>query len=195
MTAESKYFVTKDFPMTCFTPKTREELSLQGSYTVEKKIVSFAFAWSGLQASKIEGLGSQAKYGLDETSRKDELWKKTCFELFISAGQKNLAYQEVNLSPTGGWNVYSFSSERQGMVRSPDLAGVSFANTQFSFDHESCVFQLDFSKMKNAEELSFRVGMTAVLQIGNEVSYWAMTHLKDKPDFHDRNSWTGVLYV
>ncbi len=195
MTAESKHFVTKDFPLICFSPKTPDEIQLQGSYTVEQKSVIFSFTWGGRLCPQIQGVGSNSKFKFDEKKRQDELWKKTCFELFFSAGPSNLGYQEVNLSPSGHWNVYSFTSERQGMQQSPDLMGVAFSEVSFTFDQESCQLQLDFSRIKKAEEFSFRVGMTAVLQIGAETTYWAMTHLKNKPDFHDRKSWTGVLYV
>ena len=195
MTAEQKHFVTKDFPLSCFVPKSREDLSLQGSYTVEGRKVSFSFFWSGSLATKIQGIQNAGKYIFDEKKRQDELWKKTCFELFVSPGQKSSAYQEVNLSPAGAWNVYSFDSERVGMVRSQNLLGVPFSQVQFSVTEDSCVIHLDFSQVRTTEELSFRVGMTAVLQIGPEMTYWAMAHFKEKPDFHDRNSWTGVLYV
>ena len=37
--------------------------------------------------------------------RRDELWQSTCLELFI-AKPNEPRYWEINLSPSGDWNVY-----------------------------------------------------------------------------------------
>src|SRR5256885_994522 len=46
--------------------------------------------------------------------RTDELWRNTCFEVFIrpSPGQ---AYREFNFAPSTQWAAYGFSSTREGM--------------------------------------------------------------------------------
>jgi|TARA_B110000977_G_scaffold87386_1_gene116228 hypothetical protein len=57
--------------------------------------------------------------------RKAELWKSTCLELFLSSPD-DPAYLEINLSPCGGWNIYSFSSYRKGMKTAPGTELVDF---------------------------------------------------------------------
>jgi hypothetical protein len=57
--------------------------------------------------------------------RKDELWKSTCVELFLSSPD-DPSYLEINLSPCGAWNSYSFSSYREGMKTEPDTELVEF---------------------------------------------------------------------
>ena len=52
--------------------------------------------------------------------RADELWRSTCFELFISKPEAS-AYLELNISPDGGWNCYAFDSIRTGMMTSNNL--------------------------------------------------------------------------
>jgi hypothetical protein len=46
--------------------------------------------------------------------RADELWRATCFEAFVK-NEKSKEYWEFNLSPSGSWNFYHFTSYRDGM--------------------------------------------------------------------------------
>src|SRR5690606_19097188 len=45
--------------------------------------------------------------------RSDELWKTTCFELFLSRGEGN--DRELNFSPSGRWAAYRIDAARGGM--------------------------------------------------------------------------------
>src|SRR4051812_19971934 len=49
-------------------------------------------------------------------SRADKLWEHTCFEAFFGI-QGQDSYWELNLSPSGDWNLYHFDSYRSGMKR------------------------------------------------------------------------------
>jgi len=50
----------------------------------------------------------------EAAQREDRLWEKTCFEFFIKMGTgRSAAYWEFNLSPNGGWNVFSLPGYRQ----------------------------------------------------------------------------------
>ncbi|TSA01051.1 MAG: hypothetical protein D4R80_00065, partial [Deltaproteobacteria bacterium] len=46
--------------------------------------------------------------------RRDRLWEETCLELFLGTDDSG-EYWELNLSPAGHWNVYRFTSYREGM--------------------------------------------------------------------------------
>src|SRR5262245_47150312 len=61
-------------------------------------------------------------------ARCDRLWESTCFEAFLArAGSPE--YWEVNLSPSGDWNVYRFDSERTGMRPELRVAAPSIATS------------------------------------------------------------------
>ena len=48
-------------------------------------------------------------------ARKDDLWKRTCFEAFICIPGGE-AYYELNLSPSTEWAAYRFDGFRAGMA-------------------------------------------------------------------------------
>ena len=52
--------------------------------------------------------------------RRDELWQSTCLELFI-AQPNEPRYWEINLSPSGDWNIYRLSGYRQGLQAEPSI--------------------------------------------------------------------------
>ncbi|MEL6862619.1 MAG: hypothetical protein AAGL11_12340, partial [Pseudomonadota bacterium] len=52
----------------------------------------------------------------DLGQRRDELWKQTCFELFVRAPNSE-GYLEYNFSPGGDWAAYSFQTYREDMQK------------------------------------------------------------------------------
>src|ERR1700741_3862060 len=48
-------------------------------------------------------------------ARTDELWRDTCFEVFLRAAGSS-AYDEFNFSPSGQWAAYRFDHYRTGMI-------------------------------------------------------------------------------
>jgi len=74
--------------------------------------------------------GSVAQLALPEPEapqRKDELWKTTCFELFVRDPATE-AYLEFNLSPSGNWAAYAFDGYREGMCEL-DVAAIRITTT------------------------------------------------------------------
>lgn len=123
--------------------------------------------------------------------RKDNLWEHTCFEIFLAeTGMQN--YWEFNLSPSGNWNVYSFSGYRKGMK--PEIY---FDKLQFEVKILSGILL----KLKTTIDLKFfqyyldiDVGLSAVIEKNNGVkSYWAVRHPGGIPDFHAREGWLKSL--
>lgn len=109
----------------------------------------------------------------------DELWKSTCFELFLYDG--NGRYREFNFSPSGQWAVYGFAGYRN---RDGDAA----LRDHPEIKHEAgdSVFVLtvfiDSAILFGAE----RAALAAVIEeAGGRPSYWALAHNGLKPDFHD----------
>ena len=120
-------------------------------------------------------------------ARRDNLWQATCFEFFLS--QKNSpAYWEFNLSPSGDWNIYHFNAYRQGLREEKAFSVLPFSVEQ-SANYLALSLSIDLSPIV-ASEKSVDLGITAVIQTKRgDISYWALNHCGDKPDFHLRESF------
>lgn len=126
-----------------------------------------------------------------EPQRRDELWQHTCLEAFL-APAGSAAYWEVNLAPSGDWNVYRLSAYRQGLQ--PD-AGYPALPLRSSLDHDSLVMELCCPLPPTlAAAAALELGLCAVLEDRNgAISYWALHHPGAAADFHDRRGWTLQL--
>jgi hypothetical protein len=121
-----------------------------------------------------------------------QLWRHTCFEAFIAVeGQP--AYHEFNFAPSGEWAAYAFCGYRNGgplaneMMR-PDIAVGSTGN-QLELD---TLVRLD-SLSAIHPRASLRIGLSAVIEASDGLSYWALRHPADKPDFHDADGFALLL--
>ncbi len=124
-------------------------------------------------------------------SRQDRLWEDTCFEFFI-APKNSPQYWEVNLVPSGNWNVYHLDDYRQGLRAEPSVTTLPFAVRRqpglLSLDVE-----VELDKLVQASE-PIQVAISAVVkQQDGEVSYWALAHCGTQPDFHLRESFIVEL--
>jgi len=125
--------------------------------------------------------------------RTDGLWRHSCFEAFIGhAGAGD--YWEYNLSPSGAWAAYHFTGYREGMA--PLMKGAAPQITQ-EMGSESCeVFAtLDLSWLaKSSAGVGLRLGLAAVIEDRARVlSYWALKHPAEKPDFHHADGFVVTL--
>ncbi|WP_413942935.1 hypothetical protein [Bdellovibrio sp. HCB-162] len=119
-------------------------------------------------------------------SREDGLWQSTCLEVFVSETRdKNEPYLEINCSPNGNWNAYSFSNYREGMKSSSDI---TVRLKERSSEKNEAFFRIE---VNSSQPLNPRiVGLTAVVEfLGGEKSYWSLRHAASQPDFHDKNGW------
>ena len=138
---------------------------------------------------RIEGSGKLVVPPFAGKGRADELWRTTCFELFLKPDGGS-AYFEFNLSPSERWAAYDFSDRRDGMEdrpapREPECTmrqGSSFA----IFDAA-----IPAGALPDAE---CAAGLTSVLEEeGGIKSFWALCHHGDEPDFHDPACFTARL--
>lgn len=113
------------------------------------------------------------------SARKSDLWRHTCFEAFVRAGGDG--YLEINLSPSTEWAVYAFDGYRQGM-RPADLPPPRIEVEQAP-DRFELRAELDLGGLLPVEAL-WKVGLTAVVETEEGLSYWALAHPPGKPDFH-----------
>jgi hypothetical protein len=121
--------------------------------------------------------------------RADALWKHTCFEAFIAAGEAP-GYHEFNFSPSLDWAVYRFSAYREGM--SPAEIGaapkISVRRGDVGLELESLVPLGHLPELRDARRL--RVALAAIIEDDNgRLSYWGLRHPPGKPDFHHSNGF------
>jgi len=121
--------------------------------------------------------------------RADGLWRHTCFEAFLMAGE-GPGYREFNFSPSGEWAVYDFRGYRNGGEPEAGLAptiGVHRARNRLQLEA-----QIDRDSLPRGGSL--RLGLSAVVEDADGVlSYWALRHPPGKPDFHHADSF--VLHL
>ncbi len=124
--------------------------------------------------------------------RREGLWKTTCLEAFYAVGDSQ-AYGEFNLSPTQGWASYAFDGYRQGMKNADEPVLIQRER------HEDCLtasarLKLDLANVGRSHLQPIKVGFAAVIEDqSGGLSYWALTHLSDSPDFHNPNTFTLAL--
>jgi len=126
------------------------------------------------------------------TIRTDGLWRHSCFEAFI--GQPGSPdYREYNFSPSGAWAAYHFSAYREGMA--PLMKGAPPAvTTRIRTDCVEVFVQVDLSSLLRSGGAGLRLGLAAVVEDKARVlSYWALKHPAEKPDFHHRDSFVVEL--
>lgn len=124
--------------------------------------------------------------------RTDGLWRRSCFEAFIGhAGGPD--YWEYNFSPSGAWASYHFSAYREGMA--PLLKGAAPAVTpRIGSESVEVSVRLDLSWLARAGVVGLRLGLAAVVEDKARVlSYWALKHPAEKPDFHHSDSFVVDL--
>ncbi|UZK67127.1 DOMON-like domain-containing protein [Sphingomonas sp. M1-B02] len=108
--------------------------------------------------------------------RTDDLWKRTCFELFVQPEGK-AGYCEFNFSPSGEWGAYRFEGYRTGMADLP------LAAPTIEMLDDGVRVTVDLSGLSPG---ALRVGITAVIEEQDGTrSFWALAHPAEKPDFHD----------
>ena len=122
-----------------------------------------------------------------EPARQWVLWERTCFEFFL-ARQNAASYWEGNLSPAGHWNVFRLSDYRQGIQEEPAFQALPF---QVQRQPEALVLtvNLDLTAIVPGDQ-PLELGVSAVLQPRDgRLSFWALTHKGDEPDFHNRQGF------
>lgn len=126
--------------------------------------------------------------------RMDDLWKTTCFELFIALKDQP-QYWEFNMSPSGDWNVYRMDAYRRVGFREE----TSIQQLRFDVQRAVDTFALDATIDLNAvfqQNDDLEIGITAIIRTKNgSETYWALTHPAPKVDFHLRKSFILPLAV
>jgi hypothetical protein len=121
----------------------------------------------------------------------DELWQHTCFEAFIGTTGLS-AYREFNFSPSGQWAAYAFTDYRKRDASwLPDATpSIHMRSTQEGFDLEVTIPAALLPVSATASG-TLHIGLNAVIETtGGSLSYWALSHPAERPDFHLRTAFT-----
>lgn len=112
----------------------------------------------------------------------ERLWEHTCCELFVAPGA---AYVEWNVSPTRQVARFDFSGYRaRTRFTTPTV------DVRVSLRSRELVVEARFPR-PSAEVL---VSPTAVVEdASGELSYWAVHHPCERPDFHHRDGFVVKL--
>ena len=154
-----------------------------------------------------------------EPVRADELWRTTCFELFLRRPGSE-GYLEFNFSPSGQWAAYAFDGYRAGrrnleiapiLILGPVSGQAALAwethllrqghEAEFArkiskpFDHPAgpvaqFALGVTFDDPGLGDGAPWLAGLSAVIEEAQgALSYWALAHPSDKPDFHHPDSF------
>lgn len=121
--------------------------------------------------------------------RRDDLWRHTCFELFVKeADEKKRGYLECNFTPSGNWNVYSFGSHRKEMADADIVTSPAITTTTMKKMY-SLRAEVDLTGLVS-ESSVIDIGVSCLVENRNgKLGYWALSHPKETPDFHDPRSF------
>jgi hypothetical protein len=123
--------------------------------------------------------------------RRDRLWEETCVELFLRTADSG-EYLELNLSPSGNWNVYRFDGYREGMREEEAFTSLPIA-VRIGPDALELSMAFDVAKILPAEA-TIVAGVAAVIRtIDGGKCHWALSHYGPRPDFHRREGFALTL--
>jgi hypothetical protein len=126
--------------------------------------------------------------------RRDELWRNTCAEMFVafdSEVHSNSSYLEFNFSPSGDWAAYHFDATRKGM-RPHTWSGAAVPLVSSSGSPEDFALQA-LVPLEAMGRGFYRVAYASVVETEHGLSYWALKHPSDRPDFHHPESFAASL--
>jgi hypothetical protein len=120
----------------------------------------------------------------------DNLWRHTCFEMFIRQDGFD-AYHEFNFSPSGEWAAYAFERYREAKP-----ASEAALDPQITLSRGAGSLELNarapLDRLSSGAVLT--LGLSAVIEDADgTLSYWALEHPADKPDFHHPDAFTAEL--
>lgn len=120
------------------------------------------------------------------------LWEHTCFEAFLRPDD-GARYLEFNFSPSGEWAAFVFSGYRNGQEFGQ--------GPQPALTRRQTESRLELDATLSPELLagigvhtSLRIALCAVIEdAGRALSYWALRHPAETPDFHHPDSFALTL--
>lgn len=122
--------------------------------------------------------------------RRDFLWEKTCFEVFIGVKDEDF-YREINLSDSGEWQAYQFEEYRYPEFIPPlpaqDIELIDLQRTKFGV-----TATIDLNPFLHQHQVKIKdvyLGLSAVLATKTNTHFFAMQHSSPHADFHNKRDW------
>lgn len=129
-----------------------------------------------------------AWHGAGGAGRSDDLWRHGCFEAFVGCGGP--AYVELNAAPSRRWAAYAFDDYRAGMR----AAAAAVREQNWTLGAAVAAMELLVALPDARAGDDWTAGLSAVIETtGGDLSYWALAHPGDRPDFHNRNCFVARL--
>ncbi len=129
-----------------------------------------------------EDLGSFLESSQEHSpSRKNEIWKKTCFEFFLKP-ENQKQYWEFNVNSKKDWNIYFFSDYREDL-KSVDAAKAPKVEVSGNMIEAQWVLpEVLSTKVKE----NFMIAVSVILYDSKNglKQYYAIRHPVSEPDFH-----------
>jgi hypothetical protein len=127
------------------------------------------------------------------SARADELWRQTCFEVFLRASPGE-PYYEFNFAPSTQWAAYRFDGYRNGMRVATGIAAPRI-EVQSAAGRYTLQVALELDELSGLpRKADWRLGLAAVIEETNgNKSYWALAHPPGKPDFHHADGFAYDL--
>ncbi|QLC24236.1 hypothetical protein HFP57_03785 [Parasphingopyxis algicola] len=123
--------------------------------------------------------------------RMDDLWKTTCFELFLKEPCA-APYCEFNFSPSGRWAAYGFCDFRDGahdleVPSDPAIAPLDAGDSYFA---------LEVDVVLPADRIypTMPAAISAIIVDADEnKTYWGYRHPEGDPEFHHEDCFAARL--
>ncbi|MEI6459087.1 MAG: DOMON-like domain-containing protein [Pseudomonadota bacterium] len=126
--------------------------------------------------------------------RADGLWRQTCCEAFLGV-LDGPEYLECNLATNGDWALYHFAGYRDALPLPSATPPVISAD----WDGDDLLVRALFDRALWPQRFtrgSLTIGLSAVLALpAGGLSYHALAHPRDVPDFHDARARQAALGV
>jgi hypothetical protein len=174
---KSRSFSLKPFP----SPDLLPHLEITGDIARSSNKFSISYTLSG----SLEEIVVPALEG--NSLRKNGLWEETCFEFFLGPLNSD-HYWEFNLSTSGHWNVYRFTSCREGMQEETAFAALPFT-VLLHLGSLQLSLEVELDKIIPADQ-ALKIGISAVIKtIKGGTTFWALTHPGPQADFHRKDAF------
>jgi len=158
--------------------KEQKEIEIKASFETTDNTIKASFEITGDISNYIFNHPSRQ-------TRKNELWKETCFELFL-AHKNSSEYYEANISPSTEWNFYNFSDYKTDMKEKKDIYAPLISSVKM-VDKYSISFEFEFNAIRS--NLSFNLCVILLDKEGIR-DFYSIHRKKENVDFHDREYWS-----
>jgi hypothetical protein len=119
-----------------------------------------------------------------------QLWRHTCFEAFVTLAPGG-PYHELNLSPSGEWAAYGFTRYREGKPLPPDTLAPGIA-TAVTGERLELTARIPLDRLsEDYGSAPVHLALSGVVEDERGgLSYFALRHVTEKPDFHHGEGFT-----